>query len=406
MTEGQASHSDSTQDVTGSRENRSEVLATPMRSLLAWLSSDWKWLVPGGGGLLLLLHFWRIGFLPSLSFADLSAVLGAFVLFFVVGAIAFSVLLLLPVVVITAWVIASIFLPPPRKRVPKDHAAASKTMRRKSLRSPVSASQSRDSMSVAHRRVFGWSLRPGSFLSFFTAASAALVIYVVLVLVGAQWNLDWPTYLFGSLFGVSAMLLILSFMAIDSGWLRSRLLALRRPVWQWTMLFTLYLATWPFLLILFTKVGGFSHVGPTFWISAISVAILTPFLHWLWYMSLRAPMQKVILPRVVLVGGLMLYSGLPVLLVDATANTLGLGMMRHVDLVLTTRGCDIVHAGWPERVCAPDHRDGVEMGVLDDVELLTRIGSQYYIAPPGGIADPRLPRLAIPASEVLGVVRK
>lgn len=102
----------------------------------------------------------------------------------------------------------------------------------------------------------------------------------------------------------------------------------------------------------------------------------------------------------------MLYSGLPVLLVDATANTLGLGMMRHVDLVLTTRGCDIVHAGWPERVCAPDHRDGVEMGVLDDVEVLTRIGSQYYIAPPGGIADPRLPRLAIPASEVLGVVRK
>jgi len=382
------------------------VFSSPSAILRAWIRSDWKWLVPGGGGLLLLLHFLRIGFLPSLSFADLSAVLGALVLFFVTGAIAFSVLLLLPVLVIATWVGASIFLPPPRKRTPKEGDVAGDAMQRKSLRSPVLAPQSRDSMSVAHRRVFGWSLRPGSFLSFFTAASAALVIYVVLVLVGSHWNLDWPAYLFGTLFGVSAMLLILSFMAIDSGGLRSRLLALRKPVWQLTMLFTLYLAAWPFLLILFTKVGGFSDVGPSFWISAISVSVLTPFVHWVWYMSLRAPMQKVILPRVVLVGGLMLYSGLPVLLVDATANILGLGMMRHVDLVLTTRGCDIVHAGWSERVCVQDHREGVEMGVLDDVEVLTRIGSQYYIAPPGGIADPKLPRLAIPASEVLGVVRQ
>lgn len=380
--------------------------ASPLAMLRTWLGSDWKWLVPGGGGFLLLLHFWRIGFLPSLSFADLSAVLGAFVLFFVAGAIAFSVLLLLPVLVITAWVGASIFLPPPRNRVPKDQDAAAKGVRRKSLRSPVSAQRSRDSMSAAHRRVFGWSVRPGAFLSFFTAAIAALAFYVTLVLVGACWDLNWPTYLFGVLFGVSAMLLILSFMAIESGWLQSRLLAMRKPILQWQMLFALYLAAWPFLLIFFTKVDGFSHVGTSFWISAISVAVLTPVVHWGWYMSLRAPMQKVILPRVVLVVGLMLYSGLPFLLVDATANTLGLGMMKHVDLVLTTRGCDIVHAGWPERVCAPDHREGVGMGVLDDVEVLTRIGSQFYIAPPGGIADPHLPRITVPASEVLGVVRK
>ena len=63
-------------------------MASPLRSTLAGISGDWKWIMPGGGGLLLLLHFWRIGFLPSLSFADLGAVLGAFVLFFVAGLIA------------------------------------------------------------------------------------------------------------------------------------------------------------------------------------------------------------------------------------------------------------------------------------------------------------------------------
>lgn len=405
MTEGQASHTESTQDVTGSRENRSEVVATPLRSLLTWLGSDWKWLVPGGGGLLLLLHFWRIGFLPSLSFAELSAVLGAFVLFFVFGAIAFSVLLLLPVLVITAWVSASVFLPSPRKRAPKDGDSAGEAVPRKSLRSPVSA-QSRRGTSAAFGRVFSWSLRPGTFLSFATASSAAVAIYVALVLSAAQWKLNWIAGSYSLVFALSAMLVIFSSFFSDGDWMQQRLRKLRSPAGQWLLLFTLYLAVWPFLLFLFTKVDGFDSTGPRFWISAISVLLGIPFAHWLWYATLRAPKQKMMAPRLVLVGGVMLYSGLPVLLVDATANTLGLGMMRHVDLVLTTRGCDIVHAGWPERVCAPDHRDGVEMGVLDDVEVLTRIGSQYYIAPPGGIADPRLPRLAIPASEVLGVVRK
>ena len=113
-------------------------VASRLAMLRTWIGSDWKWLVPGGGGFLLLLHFWRIGFLPSLSFADLSAVLGAFVLFFVAGAIAFSVLLLLPVQVIAMWVSASIFLPPPRKRRSKDGGAVGGDAKRKS-RSPAPA---------------------------------------------------------------------------------------------------------------------------------------------------------------------------------------------------------------------------------------------------------------------------
>lgn len=373
--------------------------------LRTWLGTDWKWLVPGGGGLLLLLHFWRIGFLPSLSFADLGAVLGAFVLFFVAGVIAFSGLVLLPVLVITIWVRASVFLPPPGSRRSLRDGTEQAPPPRKSLRSPRMAA-SHVPMSAARRRVLGVSMRPGSFLSFLTAAIAALAIYVGIVFAAMYWKLSSLTHVYVVLFAVSSGLLLWLFFLIDSGWQRRTLLALRHPAWQWMLLFTLYLAAWPFLLFLFAKVDGFSGAGPWFWVSVISVPLMTPFVHWIWYISIRMPMKHVIVPRWVMVGGLLLYSGLPFLLVDATANTLGLGMMRHVDLVLTTRGCDIVHAGWPERVCAPDHREGVEMGVLDDVEVLTRIGSQYYLAPPGGIDDPHLPRITVPASEVLGMVRK
>lgn len=377
-------------------------VASPLRSTLRWVSGNWQWFVPGAGGLLLLMHFWRIGFLPSLSFADLGAVLGAFVLFFVVGAISFSGLMLLPVLMIATWVDGSVFLPPPRKR---HWSPGQATASRKSLRSPVSSSAP-DVLSLAHRRQRGWSLRPGSLLSFLTAALAALALYVVLVVAGVEWKLTWTTQGYVSLFGLSSGCLVLSYLAVDNGWGPRRLLVLRKPAWQWLLLFVLYLGAWPFLLFLFGKVDGFHGGGTWFWMSVVSVPIMVPLAHWGWYLSMRAPTRKVTALRVVLVGVVMLYAGLPFLLVDATANTLGLGMMRHVDLVLTTRGCDIVHAGWPERVCTPDHREGVEMGVLDDVEVLTRIGSQYYLAPPGGIEDAHLPRITVPASEVLGMVRK
>lgn len=380
-------------------------VVSPLRSTLTWIAGNWQWFVPGAGGLLLLMHFWRIGFLPSLSFADLGAVLGAFVLLFVAGVGAFALLLLLPVQMIATWVKASIFMPPPRKRREATDDAGDQVLRHKSLRAPMSA-QSRGAMSAAHPRLRVWSLKPGSFFSFLTAAVISLAIYVALVLAGAEWKLTWTSDCYLALFTIASALVILSSVLCDTGWFRRKLLRLRKPVYQWLMLFTLYLAAWPFLLFFFTKVDGFNGTGMWLWGVAICVPSLTAFAHWIWYVVLRVDQQKTLNVRLVLIGGVMLYSGLPLLLVDATANTLGLGMMRHVDLVLTTRGCDIVHAGWPERVCTPDHREGVEMGVLDDVEVLTRIGSQYYLAPPGGIEDAHLPRITVPASEVLGMVRK
>ena len=402
MSEGRDREPEGAAVASAAGEAGGSAVASPLRSTLTWVSNNWQWFVPGAGGLLLLTHFWRIGLLPSLSFADLGAVLGAFVLFFVAGVIAFSGLMLLPVLMIATWVNGSVFLPPPRKR---RWSTGETLASRKSLRSPVSVS-SLEALSVAHRRQRGWSLQSGSLPSFLTAALAALAIYVGLVLASVEWKLGWTTHAYVLLFALSSGFLLASFVAVDNGWGRRRLLAWRQPVLQWLLLFVLYLGAWPFLLFLFGKVDGFHGGGAWFWMSGVSVPIMTPLAHWGWYLSMRAPKRKVTTLRFVLVGVVMLYSGLPFLLVDATANTLGLGMMRHVDLVLTTRGCDIVHAGWPERVCAPDHREGVDIGVLDDVEVLTRIGSQYYLAPPGGIDDADLPRITVPASEVLGMVRK
>jgi hypothetical protein len=42
---------------------------------------------------------------------------------------------------------------------------------------------------------------------------------------------------------------------------------------------------------------------------------------------------------------------------------------------------------------------------LRGVDVLTRIGEDYVIAPAGGIDDRTLPRLALPADEVHALVR-
>jgi hypothetical protein len=76
-------------------------------------------------------------------------------------------------------------------------------------------------------------------------------------------------------------------------------------------------------------------------------------------------------------------------------------MMRRVDPVLSPRGCDIVQAAWPMRACMPDARSGAGARRLENVDVLTRIGSHFYVAVPGGMEDDRLPRAMIPAAEVL-----
>jgi hypothetical protein len=98
------------------------------------------------------------------------------------------------------------------------------------------------------------------------------------------------------------------------------------------------------------------------------------------------------------------HSGALPTIFDGALNAFGLGMMGRVDLVLSPRGCDIVHAAWPTRACTPDAR-GRAVQRLENVEVLTGIGSHFYVAVRGGNEDDALPRVMIPASEVLSCHR-
>lgn len=370
--------------------------------LAAFVRNDLKWLFPCTGGLMMLVHFWQIGFLPSLSFADLGTVLGAFILYVLFGLLLFVFLLGLPSLVLALWIEASLFAPPPKPRQQNPG----------SRRSGLTSYWRRSPQALptkAAKVIFSRQLQPGAFVWFLAAAVLSLALYVLLLWLGTQFpTFDVTTTVIG-IFGVSAGTVLVVTIIADLASVRKKLRGWRKRWPQFALTLVLYLCCWPAVILPFISLGGLDMLSSRAKVLTVPVIVLlllfVPFLHWLWYAMQRVPSRKSIPPRLIAVLLPLLYSGTPLLLVDATAETFGFGMMRRVDLVLTARGCEIAHAALPKQRCVPDPRGKAEFYRLERVDVLTRIGSQYYLAPDGGIADKRLPRFTLPASEVVSLIR-
>lgn len=63
-------------------------------------------------------------------------------------------------------------------------------------------------------------------------------------------------------------------------------------------------------------------------------------------------------------------------------------------------------AGAVARAGHPAQAPVVQVWRLDDVDVLTRIGADYVITPAGGIDERTLPRVTLPAEEVLALIRR
>ncbi len=367
---------------------------TNARSVFGAVFAQWKLWLPAVGGLSLLLHFWRIGYAPTLSFSDLGTVLGAMLLFGVVVLLMVLLLLIVPTILIAYWVDSHFLVPPPKKR------SNVEPEKRKGLRSVRPAAEVESSSPQ-----IDW-FAHGSMSWFFMAALWPLILYIGLVyFLSMQTILPTKAQSFVVLapFTIGLLGVFSVTIFIDAAWVRQRLRLFRRSWIQFTSISFLYLTIWAALYVLLIKLGvrleGWKlfYVGMSlFWI---------PMLHFTMYRTHRG---KTEVPRPVIaimpIMMFLIYSVLPLAIVDRALDTFGLGMMPNVDLVLTARGCEIVHAAWPERICSPDHREKAETYRLDNIEVLTRIGTHYYIGAPGAMAamdDNTLPRFPIPADEVL-----
>lgn len=320
---------------------------TPLQPLFRSFAAikPFFWLAPLLGGLMLLVHFWRVGYLPALSFAELGVVLGAFGLFVAVGAAAFVMLVLLPAAAVLHWTGFSLLPAPPK-------AATHPVVRRKRSLSRRVLPILEDDAGPLKRRTFSARMRPGGFGMFWVACASAFALTLVAILMvprhlDAAWR-GWP---------VSVLMwggLLFSFcidLIAQSGWCAGRLKTIRKPVPQYLMLLSLYVFLWPAWLVFLYGFDALPQSVAGWCMLAFLACFLVPVTHWFWYATLRGTPRLVAEVRAVTSVMVLLFSGIWMPLLDGAASTFGFGMMRGADLVLTERGCAIVREALPGQGC-------------------------------------------------------
>lgn len=374
----------------------------PVGARLVSATRSMLWLAPLLGGLMLLVHFWRVGYLPALSFSELGVVLGAFGLFVAMGLVAALLLVLFPVWSLQQWTASSILPAPPKSR-----ADAAVRRRRSLSRRPPSVVE--PDASPAKRRTFALRVAPGAIGMFWLASVTAvaltsIALFLLPLYLPKQWHVVPITTLLIAGFVVA--------LGVDAwatlGMSDRNLRRVRRPAVQFVLLLSLYLCLWPAWLVLLASFDAWPSAFIDWFMLGFLSLFWAPWLHWMWYATLRKQGQLIKEIRVISIGGALLYAGLMQPLLDGAASTYGFGMMRKVDLVLSARGCGIVKEVLPGQACVPAPAAGdadSRVYRLRGVDVLTRIGADYVIAPAGGIDDRTLPRLALPADEVHALVR-
>ncbi len=352
------------------------------RMLRQTFGVDLKWWVPCWGGGMVLTHFLRIGYVPSLSLGDLGVVLSAVALFGGIALLGFLALLVMP-----AWVIGLLvdqhLLPVPLR--PKQGDAA-----RKGLQSYYRRTQ--QELGRRRERIFG------RFWLFAAAGSLAAAYYAGMLLSAHAGYGRSASYgiVAGFCLGAFGLAILTVIWEIDR--VRRWWPVLRKRRGTLTLMSLMYLAFWP--------LAGFAvdYFAPPRramdWLYLFLAACMLVMAHWAVYATHRVELSK----RLRVVGpamlAVLLYSGGLLGTVDVSVRKLGIGMLPGVQLQLTEQGCQIVKASWGDARCERAQPES-SVFVLPAVDVLTRLGSDFYVAPPGGLANEHMPRFLIPASQVL-----
>lgn len=367
----------------GERPVKRDAPGTPLlRMLRQTFGVDLKWWVPCWGGGMVLAHFLRIGYVPSLSLGDLGVVLSAVALFGAIALLGFLAVLALPAWVIGLLVDQHLLVVPLR---PKQDDAPRKGLKSYYRRAQLALGRRRE-------RVFGS-------LWMFTGAALLSAMYYAFLLLCEHWGfVRFAAYgvVFG--FGLGALALALLTVVWDVDRVRRYWPVLRRPRGTLSLMLLVYLAFWPLAAFAVGYVAPPTKGSDWFYLAV--VVFIVVFFHWLVYATHRVQFSK----RFRVLGAAVLmvlaYSGALLGTVDVTVRKLGIGMLPSVQLQLTEQGCQIVKATWPEARCERA-QPGSKVYVLSSVDVLTRLGSDFYVSPPGGLSDEHKPRFLIPASQVL-----
>lgn len=349
----------------------------------------YKWLFPAIGVISMVVHFWRIGYLPQITIADVGLVAAATTAFGFVALTLFLFVIMGPALCFEAWSIAE-FIP----RAPSARLRARRTPQKRCSTCHQQLPRSA-ALNMVRKTMLPilWIAYAG-----FSVAAAfwAVVLFVAM-----------PDDTRTALVAVGLVLSIIGFcIGVWKGTPASfRARKVRRRN-RWTKYFWLCTSLYGFVIPTILLVGWviLRGVDSSQSVWNLLLLIVLPGLHVATYALQRSGLMVRTVALAVMGLYIIFFTGAIYTISDLAAAKFRLGMLKRQDILVTPLGCDLARLSGVTQQCGTATGATGDLLCIKNVQILTRLGSHVVVADPEW--SPRAPSkhasVAIPAAEVRG----
>lgn len=361
---------------------------TLVKSSLRFVSEQ-KWLFAAAGVIGVVVHFWRIGYLPQITVADVGLVASATAFFSFVALVFFLLVVMGPALCFVAWSTAEF--------IPKAPSSRLRARRRRSPRPPCTHCQ----------RPFAKSHTPN-----FVAKAmlpTLLIAYGGFLVAAAVWWVLWRVDLPQNWSTIAAGLTLLaSGIGLCFGMSNSAPATFsarkERRRNRWAKYFWLCVSLYGLVIPIILMVGWALLRGVESNQSTANLVLLLalPALHVMTY-ALQSSGVVVRATALVAMGFyIVFFTGAAFAISDLAAAKFRLGMLKGQDVLVTPLGCDLARLSGVAKKCGSVAGESGNLLCLKNVKILTRLGNHVLITDLEWRPQKPSPSVAIPTAEIRG----
>lgn len=361
---------------------------TLVKSSLKFVS-DHKWLFAAAGVIGVVVHFWRIGYLPQVTVADVGLVAAATAFFSFVAVVFFLFVVMGPALCFVAWSTAEF--------IPKAPSNRLRARRRRSARSPCARCN----------RPFAKSHAPNLVAK--AMQTTFLIAYGGFLVAAAVWWALWSIELSENWSAIAAgIALLISITGLCFGISRSAPATFHarkeRRRNRWAKYFWLCVSLYGFVIPVILIVGWVLLKGVESSQSSANLLLLLalPTLHVFTYALQSSGLMVRTTALVVMGFYVIFFTGAAFAISDLAAAKFRLGMLKGQDVLVTPLGCDLARLSGVAKKCGAVTGESGNLLCLKNVQILTRLGSHVLITDLEWRPQTPSPSVAIPTTEIRG----
>ena len=327
-----------------------------------------RWAFAAAGTLAMVVFFWRIRFLPSITLTDIGLVAIAIVVFSILLMLVFLATLLIPAALLVEWHQRGMIFSASGPRRP--------------------GSRERH-------------LALNSILSLLVGAAVALLLLYASLATAFGKSHD---HAFLILVGLGAIAALGPVLRKTTPSATAERIANTRPwrgLWPLSLAFAstaLYLLYMPIFVLVVIGTHE-AATALTDWQFGLMLLLLPP-LHYLFFLVLSSPARHKSIAALAIIFYVVMFAGTLTEALDRAANIFQLGLLKHHSVVVSSEGCRITKSSRVVRACHKLEGSGEALYEIRDVQILTRLGSHAVIARNQWTPAQRTGSVPIPSAHV------